>query len=262
MKTKSIKCNFKNSRGITLDARLDVAKEFDGSDVTTSKVKAFIIFCHCFTCSKETITTFRLSRLLAENGYAVLRFDFTGLGNSEGVFSETTFSTTQDDLRSAINYLKDNYQHPTFLMGHSLGGTTALSVAQDYDNIKGIVTVASPSEPDHVLHHFGHALTLLEQGIAASFEVAGQYYDIEPGFVNDVRDVDMQANLSGLEKPVLVFNIENDALVGESDANEIQQWVKGEVTLIDVVGSNHLISNREATEKVASDIVRWIKGLL
>ena len=147
-------------------------------------------------------------------------------------------------------------------MGHSLGGTTSLSVAQEYDNIKGIVTVASPSEPDHVLHHFGHALTLLEQGIAASFEVAGQYFDIQPDFVEDVRASNMPEHLSVLEKPVLVFNIENDALVDEGNAEEIQQWVKGEVTLIDVVGSNHLLSDRETTEKVASDIIRWIDGLL
>ncbi|MBE9565081.1 MAG: alpha/beta fold hydrolase, partial [Proteobacteria bacterium] len=147
MKTKSIKCNFKNSRGQLLDARLDIPKEAE-----TSELKHFIIFCHCFTCSKETITTFRLSRLLAEKGFGVLRFDFTGLGNSEGDFSSTTFTTTQDDLISAINFLETNYQSPSFLMGHSLGGTTALSVAQNYDEIKGVVTVASPSEPDHVLH--------------------------------------------------------------------------------------------------------------
>ncbi len=252
MKTKSIKCNFKNSCGHTLDARLDTPKE-----VNASKLNHFIIFCHCFTCSKETITTFRLSRLLAEKGYGVLRFDFTGLGNSEGNFSSTTFSSTQDDLKSAINFLVTNYQAPSFLMGHSLGGTTALSVAQDYDAVKGVVAVASPSEPGHVLHHFGHALTLLEQNIAASFEVAGQYFDIEPGFVEDVRRTDMPSNLVTLEKPVLIFNIENDALVDESNAREIQQWVKGETTLIDVTNSNHLLSNKEAVKKVAADIIHW-----
>jgi len=96
-------------------------------------------------------------------------------------------------------------------MGHSLGGTTALSVAQDYNFVKGVVTVASPSDPEHVLHHFGHALTLLEQGINASFKVAGQYYDITPEFVEDVRKANTQSILSKLEKPVLVFTVENDA---------------------------------------------------
>ena len=253
MKTKSIKCNFKNSRGDTLDARIDMP-----ADDEARHENEFIIFCHCFTCSKETITTFRLSRLLAEKGYRVLRFDFTGLGNSEGDFSSSTFSMTQDDLRSAISFLKKNYQHPAYLMGHSLGGTTALSIAQEYDFVKGVVTVASPSEPEHVLHHFGHTLTLLEQGIPASFEVAGQYFDIEPGFVDDIRNIDMESLLSQLEKPVLVFNIDNDALVDESNADEIQQWLKGDVTLIDVTGTDHLLTNKKASEMVAGDIVKWI----
>jgi len=254
MKTRSIKCNFKNSRGNSLDARLDMPVDIDDTDIDT-----FIIFCHCFTCTKETITTFRLSRLLAEYGYAVLRFDFTGLGNSEGEFSSTTFSTTRDDLQSAINFLEKNYQPPAFLMGHSLGGTTTLSVAQDYDYIKGVVTVASPSEPDHVLHHFGHALTLLEQNIAASFEVAGQYYDIKPGFVKDVRNNDMQSCLLALEKPVLIFNIENDALVNESNAKEIQQWVKGETTLINLKNTDHLLSDRQSSSHVAHQIINWLE---
>ncbi|GMR00806.1 MAG: hypothetical protein BMS9Abin19_0145 [Gammaproteobacteria bacterium] len=115
MKTKTIKCNFENSRGYKLDARLDVPADIDINEITD-----FVIFCHCFTCSKETITTFRLGRLLAENGYGVLRFDFTGLGNSEGDFSSSTFSTTQDDLKSAISFLDNNYRAPSFLMGIAL----------------------------------------------------------------------------------------------------------------------------------------------
>ena len=253
MKTKSIKCNFKNSRGYTLDARLDIPAEID-SDNT----QGFIIFCHCFTCSKETITTFRISRLLAAQGYGVLRFDFTGLGNSEGEFSASNFSTTQDDLRCAIEFLNNNYQPPCFLMGHSLGGTTALSVAQQHECVKAVVCLASPSNPEHVLHHFGHALTLLEQNITASFEVAGQYFDIEPEFVDDVRNIDMQSCLSRLDKSVLIFNIENDALVGKNNAKEIQQWVKGETELITLKNTNHLLSDRQSTADVTQKIIDWL----
>lgn len=251
MKTKTIKCSFNNSQGQRLDARIDMPED-------DNKVKAFIIFCHCFTCSKETITTFRLSRLLAENGFAVLRFDFSGLGNSEGDFSATTFSSTRDDLNSAIDFLKRDYQAPAFLMGHSLGGTTALSIAQDNREIKGVVTVGSPSEPEHVLHHFGHALTLLEQDIPASFEVAGQYFDIEPGFIHDVRNYDMPSCLSHLDKPVLIINIENDALVDASNAQEIEQWVKGETTLLTIKNSDHLLSDRHSVNDVADKILNWL----
>ncbi|GMR00805.1 MAG: hypothetical protein BMS9Abin19_0144 [Gammaproteobacteria bacterium] len=125
--------------------------------------------------------------------------------------------------------------------------------------MKAVVTVASPSDPEHVLHHFGHALTLLEQNINASFEVAGQYFDIKPGFVEDVRNVDMQSCLSGLEKPVFIFNIENDALVGKNNAKEIQQWVKGDVTLVDVTSSDHLLSDRQTSVEVTQQIVDWLK---
>ena len=256
MKTKTIKCNFKNPQGETLDARLDLPKDIENDEITD-----YIIFCHCFTCSKETITTFRLSRLLAENGYGVLRFDFTGLGNSEGDFSSTTFSSAQGDLKNAINFLTENYRAPSFLMGHSLGGTTALSVAQDYDFIKGVVTVASPSDPEHVLHHFGHALTLLEQGISASFKVAGQYYDIKPAFIEDVRNANMRSVLSRLEKPVLVFNIEDDAMVGENNAKEIQRYVKGKTELITLENTDHLLSDRQTSAEVASQIIAWLQKI-
>ncbi|MCG6938581.1 MAG: alpha/beta fold hydrolase [Gammaproteobacteria bacterium] len=256
MNTKSIKCQFNNSRGYRLDARLDVPADFDNNSTIP-----FIVFCHCFTCSKETITTFRLSRLLAEQGFGVLRFDFTGLGNSEGEFSATNFSTTQDDLRCAIHYLQTHYQPPSFLMGHSLGGTTGLSIAQQYDSVEAVVCIASPSSPDHVLHHFGHTLTLLEQDIPASFEVAGQYFEIEPGFVDDVRSVNMRATLGELDKPVLLFNIENDALVNESNAKEIQQWVKGETELITLKNTDHLLSDRQSSGKVAQQIVVWLENI-
>jgi esterase/lipase len=252
MKTKTIKCSFNNSQGQLLDGRLDMPED-------AHQIKAFIIICHCFTCTKETITTFRLSRLLAEHGYGVLRFDFSGLGNSAGDFSTTTFSSTQDDLNSAIDFLKQHYSTPTFLMGHSLGGTTALSIAQDISEVKGVVTVASPSEPEHVLHHFGHALTLLEQDIPASFEVAGQYYEIEPGFIHDVRHFDMPSCLSRLDKPVLIINIEHDALVEESNAREIQQWVKGETQLVTIKNSDHLLSDRPSVIDVAEQIISWIE---
>ena len=259
MKTKSPKstsrqCAFRNTRGFKLAGRIDLP-----ANSTPEDIRAFVVFCHCFTCSKATITTYRLSRQLAEAGYGVLRFDFTGLGDSEGDFAETTFTSTQDDLNCAIDFLSNNYRTPSFLMGHSLGGTTALSVAPDHDGVKGVVTVASPSEPDHVLHHFGHALTLLEQGIPASFAVAGQYFDIQPGFVEDVRNFNMQAVLSRLDKPVLVFDIENDALVESENADEIQQWVKGEVQRVTVKNSDHLLSDRAASTRVGEQIIAWLR---
>ena len=251
IKTKSIKTSFTGSHGNRLDARLELPP---------ADAKAFIIFSHCFTCTKDVITTYRSSRILAQKGYAVLRFDFSGLGDSEGDFSECNFSTSVEDIDAAINFLTEHYTAPSILIGHSLGGTSSLASAIDNDYIKKVITIASPSQPAHVLHHFGPALTLLEQNIPSSFEVAGKFYDINPQFVTDVRTWDMQTQLPKLNKPVLIFNIENDALVSEKDALEINEWVKGETSLIHLKDTDHLLSNKAANMDAVEKMVDWLEN--
>lgn len=251
-KTTTIKTSFTGGSGYELDARLELPE---------GTPKAWAIFCHCFTCTKDTITTFRISRAMAQRGYAVLRFDFTGLGNSKGVFSQTNFTTNVADVIAAIDFLREHYQTPTLLMGHSLGGTAALEAAMQVAVIKAVVTVASPSQPDHVLHHFGHTLTLLEQGLPASIEVAGEYYDIEPQFVEDLQQYPMQQRFANMKKPVLIFNIVGDALVNEKNAEELAQWIQGETTVMTLQDSDHLLSNRQDTQQVADTIVKWFEEL-
>lgn len=250
IKTRSIKISFSGSQGNRLDARLELPPD---------NPRAFIIFSHCFTCTKDIITVYRSSRILAQQGYAVLRFDFSGLGDSEGDFADCNFSTTVADLRAAIQFLSEHYTAPSVLIGHSLGGTTSLAAAVDATCIKQVVTIASPSQPSHVLHHFDHAVTLLEQGIPSSFEVAGKFYDIKPQFVEDVWRWDMQNKLAQLDKPVLIFNIKNDSLVGEENSREIEQWVNGETTLIDLYNTDHLLSEKQANIDAVKQIIDWLK---
>ena len=226
-------------------------------------VKAYAICCHCFTCSKDTLTSYRISKAMAKKGYATLRFDFTGLGGSEGEFSQTSFSSNVADVLAAIEYLRDHYQTPALLIGHSLGGTAALEAAMQLDaaiakDIRAVVTIASPSQPDHVLHHFGHALTLLEQGIVSSIEVAGEHYEIEPEFVEDLRSYNMRQRLASLNKPALIFNIANDALVDEKNAAELNEWIMGDSKIITLENSDHLLSNKHDTEFVTQEIERWL----
>lgn len=246
--TKTLKISFPGWNQHKLDARLELP---EGTPI------AFAVFCHCFTCTKDTITTFRISRALALHGYAVLRFDFTGLGSSEGKFSQTNFSSNVTDLIAAIDYLRQHYEAPLLLMGHSLGGTAAIEAAMHTDEVKAVVTVASPSQPDHVLHHFGHALTMLEQGIASSIDVAGEHYDIEPQFIEDLHQYQMQQRFANMDKPVLIFNVINDALVNEQNAVELDQWVNGNTQVITLENSDHLLSNKQDTEFVADEIVKW-----
>ncbi len=250
-KTRTIKVNFIGSHHCQLAGRLELP---------AASPKAFIVFSHCFTCSKDIIIAYRSSRMLAQQGYAVLRYDFAGLGDSEGDFANCNFSTTVEDCLAAMDFLARNYQPPEILIGHSLGGTTSLAAAVDADCIKKVVTIAAPSQPAHVLHHFDHALTLLEQGIAASFEVAGKFYDIKPQFVSDVRQWDMQSVLTRLNRPALLFSIANDALVSEQDADELKQWIHADSTIIKLLHTDHLLSDKPANAKLVKQIVTWLNA--
>lgn len=142
-------------------------------------------------------------------------------------------------------------------MGHSLGGTAAIEAAMQVSEVKAVVTVASPSQPDHVLHHFGHALTMLEQGIAASIDVAGEHYDIDPQFIEDLRKYNMQQRFANMRKPALIFSVIDDPLVNESNADELEQWISADTTRINLYNSDHLLSNKQDIELVSEEIDRW-----
>jgi putative redox protein len=219
--------------------------------------KCFATFSHCFTCTKDTLAAFRISKQLATLGIATLRFDFAGLGNSEGNFADTNFSTAKQDLLGAIDFLAREYASPRLLIGHSLGGTTALACAGQIDSVKGVVTIAAPSQPDHVLHHFGAALEQLETGEASSISVAGQRYDIKPQFIDDIRQHDLRATLSQLRKPVLIFNIDKDELVSADNALDIEAWAADSTTLITLEDTDHILSDKQYTEQVATTIDNW-----
>jgi alpha/beta superfamily hydrolase len=252
LKTKTIKTEFIGGAGHMLDARLELP---------SATTIAYAVACHCFTCTKDTITVFRISRILAEHGIAVLRFDFTGLGNSKGDFAQTNFTTDVADVHAAVDFLRNNYEAPSLLIGHSLGGTAVLEAAMHIHSVQAVVTIASPSQPDHVLHHFGHALTMLEQGIASSIEVAGQHYDIEPQFLEDLHQYDMQQRLAALHKPVMIFKIMNDALVDSENADEISAWTGGPSRIVTLDKADHLLSNKEEARFVADQIAEWFENL-
>ena len=198
---------------------------------------------------------------LPKDRMPVLRFDFTGLGNSEGDFAQSNFTTDVADIYAAAEFLRDNYSAPSLLIGHSLGGTAMLEASMQIEHVKAVVTIASPSQPDHVLHHFGHALTMLEQDIASSIEVAGRHYDIEPQFLEDLHQYDMQQRLGELHKPVLIFKIMNDALVDSENADEISAWTGGPARIVTLDKADHLLSNKEDAEFVAAEIAKWFKNL-
>ena len=240
---------FTGGSGRVLDARLEMP---------ASSPRAFAVASHCFTCTKDTITVFRISRLLAGLGIAVLRFDFTGLGGSQGDFAQTNFTTNVADVLASATFLSDNYKAPALLIGHSLGGTAMLEAASRIDSVRAVATIASPSRPDHILHHFGHTLALLEQGMAGSIEVAGKHYDIHPQFLEDLhRYDDMQQRLAALDKPVLIFRVLHDALVDYENADEINAWTGGPSRIVTLDRADHLLSNKDDAAYVANEIAQW-----
>lgn len=220
--------------------------------------RCFATFSHCFTCTKDTLAAFRISKALANSGIATLRFDFTGLGDSDGDFADSNFSTTKLDLHAAVRFLEREYASPQLLIGHSLGGTTALACAADIDSVTDVVTIASPSQPRHVLHHFGKALDELRNGRTSSIVVAGQSYNIKPQFINDIETHDMQHTLAQLNKPVLIFDVTGDALVGHQNALDIEAWCAANSTIITLDDTDHVIADKPTAIRIAERIEEQI----
>ena len=247
----STQLRFAGSQHALLDARLDAPL-----DVAP---RGYLIFSHCFTCTKETLTTARVARGLAQQGYAVLRFDFTGLGASAGNFADSNFTSMVEDIRCAANYLQQHYQSPCALLGHSMGGTASLLASRDIRSCNTVVTLAAPAQPAHVLHHFGPVLQQLEAGQAAQISVAGVRYPVLPQFIHDVRALNMQQLMQGYELPVLVISAEHDALVMASAAQEIFGYTRGPSQMLAVPAADHLFTDRAATLQMIDAIVIWLQ---
>lgn len=248
--TQSLKVQFKNSTGFLLDARLDQPVDI--------KPLAFVILSHCFTCTKETLTTARVSRGLAQKGLAVLRFDFTGLGNSEGRFENTNFTSMVNDVLSASDYLRNHYRAPIALLGHSMGGTAALIASAEINECQSVVTIASPSKPEHVLHHFGKAMSKLTAGEDSYIVVAGEKYPVKPQFIADVKQFDIKQTLKTYNKRILSIRAGQDELVAPHDADDIILYTQAEHKLVHMPDADHLFRDRDISDKLITEIYNWI----
>jgi putative redox protein len=246
----SLKTTFHGSQQALLDARLDLPLEI--------APRAYVILAHCFTCTKETLTTARVARGLAQQGYGVLRFDFTGLGGSEGEFADTNFSSMVADILCAQDFLAQHYQPASAMVGHSMGGTASLLASLESEVCKTVVTLASPSQPSHVLHHFGPVLQKLDAGEEACITVAGVSYPVKPQFVADVRRFDMSRDMAAYTKPVMAVRAGQDALVRSQDAEAIAGLTSGPSRILDIAGADHLFSDRAHTTFMIGEMAAWL----
>ncbi len=222
--------------------------------------KKMIIVSHCFTCTKQIITTARLSRGLAQAGFAVLRFDFSGLGDSEGQFADSNFSSMIKDTQCAAEFLANNFVPVDVLIGHSMGGVASLAVAQNnhasLSGVKKLITLASPAEPSHVLHHFDSALVELNKGRSANIVVAGQKYLIKPQFIDDVMSYNMKNRMQACNQFILAISAGNDKLIEPQAAQQIIDYTHGDAQVYVIDGADHLFSNKRHSEMLLSVVIK------
>ncbi len=245
---------FTGHSGAQLAARLDLP---DGPHLATA------LFAHCFTCSKDIPAARRISQRLADQGIAVLRFDFTGLGHSQGEFANTTFTSNVDDLKAAAEMLRARGTAPSLLIGHSLGGAAVLKLAPELQDVKAVVTLGAPYDPEHVTHNFGGALDEIANKGSASVNLGGRAVTIGQGFVEDISGASLQAAIGASKAALLVMHAPLDAIVGVENATRIFMAAKHPKSFVTLDDADHLITDPAdacyAADVIASWSARYLK---
>ncbi|MEM1398341.1 MAG: alpha/beta fold hydrolase [Pseudomonadota bacterium] len=247
------KVTFNGADGNVLAGRLDMPV---GESLGTA------LFAHCFTCSKDIFAASRIAQGLTAQGFAVLRFDFTGLGSSEGEFANTNFSSNVEDLIAAANYLRDNGMAPDLLIGHSLGGAAVLAVAASVPEAQAVATVGAPYDPSHVAHLFGDQLDTIESEGEAEVSLAGRPFKIKRQFLKDIAGQDQKTRIASLGKALLVFHSPLDDTVGIDNASGIFGAAKHPKSFVSLDTADHLLTRREDAEYVSTVLAGWASRFL
>jgi len=240
--------DFPNSKGQKLSALIDLP---------LGKPVAYALFAHCFTCGKDNLAAKRIAERLTAAGIATLRFDFTGLGMSEGEFANTHFSSNVEDLIIAARYLKEKYGAPAILIGHSLGGAAMITAAPKIAEARAVVTIAAPCDPSHVTNLFKeHVDKIREQG-EVEVALAERPFRIKREFIDDVAEKRLNESLANLRKALLIFHSPTDAQVGIDNASHIFVAARHPKSFVSLAGADHLLSKKSDAEYVANVIAAW-----
>jgi putative redox protein len=231
-------------------------------DLPDGAVRAYALFAHCFTCSKDSLAAKRIAAALTLRGIAVLRFDFTGLGSSEGDFANTTFSSNVADLVLAANHLRDIGKAPSLLIGHSLGGAAILAAATQIPEAKAVVTIAAPSDPAHVTHMFADRLDDIRTHGEIEVQLAGRPFRIKREFIDDVAEHNLLAHVAKLHKALLILQSPTDDTVGIDNATRIFLDAKHPKSFVSLDGMDHLLTKKEDAVYVADLIAAWVARYL
>lgn len=244
---------FKGEGGHQLAASLDLP---DGEPL------AYALFAHCFTCGKDGLAARRIAASLMAKGIAVLRFDFTGLGSSEGDFANSTFSSNIADLVRAADHLRELRKGPAILIGHSLGGAAVLAAAGQIPDAKAVVTIGAPSDPAHVTGLFKDRIDDIRKQGKVEISLAGRPFQISSGFLDDIAEQGLVAHVTNLHKALLIMHAPTDAIVGIDNASRIFIAAKHPKSFVSLAGADHLLSDRRDAAYVAEIIAVWVTRYL
>ena len=241
--------SFPGSSGSELSARLSLPP--DGA------VVACALFAHCFTCSKDLKAAVNISRALTQQRIAVLRFDFTGLGESAGDFVDTTFTSNVDDLLAAARYMASALQAPAILIGHSLGGAAVLQAAGRIESVRAVATIGAPFDPQHVTRLFADSAAEIDSQGAAEVRLAGRTFMVSRDFVRDLAGQHMEEAVGGLRRPLLIFHSPEDQVVGIESAAKIYQAARHPKSFVSLDDADHLLLNERDSLYVGSVLAAW-----
>jgi uncharacterized OsmC-like protein/alpha/beta superfamily hydrolase len=248
MTAQARKVAFPRAGGDMLAARLDMP---------AAKPRAYAIFAHCFTCSKDIFAAARISQALAANGVVVLRFDFTGLGHSDGEFANTSFSSNVADLVAAADWLRETHGAPQILIGHSLGGAAVLAAAGKIAETRAVVSIGAPSDAAHVIKNFSADLAEINETGSAEVTLAGRIFTIRKEFIDDLEAGRQSRHIAELKKPLLIFHAPRDEVVGIDNAAAIYMAAKHPKSFVSLDNADHLLSDSQDAIYVANVLSAW-----
>lgn len=251
MKTEHV--TFAGAHGALLAARLDAP---------AGAARAHALFAHCFTCSKDIFAASRIARALVEHGIAVLRFDFTGLGHSEGEFANTDFSSNVQDLVAAAGWLRDHRQAPALLVGHSLGGAAVLAAAAEIPEVRAVATIAAPSDVTHVTGLFREHVPEIESRGEAQVQLAGRPFRIRREFLADAQEQRLQEKIAALGRALLILHSPADDTVAIGNATGIFVNAKHPKSFVALPDADHLLTRHSDAVYAAGVIAAWSERYL
>lgn len=245
---RSEKVTFPGSSGTPLAGQLDLPD---------ADPQAFALFAHCFTCSKDVLAASRIARALTEFDIAVLRFDFTGLGSSDGDFANTNFTSNVNDLVNAADYLRAHHTAPTILVGHSLGGAAVLAVAEQIAEVRAVATIGAPADTDHLLHLLAESHQEIEETGEAEVRLASRPFRIRKQFLEDIAQQPQADRISRLDAALLVMHSPTDETVGIDNARKIFDAARHPKSFVSLDGADHLLTRAADARFAAAMLAAW-----